>query len=152
MIVDQFVVQITSTNENIRKPVRSSECAAGYDICCNETFFLDPWSRKLVGTGLRFFIPKGCYARIAPRSGLALMGIDIGAGVVDVDYKGEVKVLVINNSPKCTTIHAGIRLCQVILEKIHTPQVYMLALNSSVPHMMDESSRGDNGFGSSGFN
>ena len=112
---------------------------------------MQPWSRKLVNTGLRFYIPKGCYARLAPRSGLAKVGIDIGAGVVDADYRGEVKVLVINNCSSPAVFYPNTRICQVILEKIHSPKVFMLPFNSSIPHMMNESSRGDDGFGSSGL-
>ena len=98
-------------------------------------------------TGVRFYLPRGVYARLAPRSGLSLSGIDIGAGVVDRDYHGEVKVLVVNNSHSPLKISKGSRICQVILEQNWTPKVVMLEYNSAVPFMMDYGKRANSGFG-----
>jgi dUTP pyrophosphatase len=74
--------------------------------------------RKLVQTGLAAVPPPHMYLRIAPRSGLARKGIDVGAGVVDADYRGEIRVLLINNSPKPLTVQPGDRIAQMILEQI----------------------------------
>lgn len=126
-------------------PIRSSDEAAGYDLHCNETFSIPPWTRLLVSTGLRFFLPHGTYARLAPRSGLAKIGIDIAAGVVDRDYRGEVKVIVVNNSNSPFYCGSGTRICQVILELVKTPKVMLLQANNAVT--VYSTGRKDLGFG-----
>ena len=132
---------------DIDQPLRSSKEAAGFDLQCSHDFAISPWSRLLVRTGVRFYLPKGVYARLAPRSGLSLSGVDIGAGVVDRDYRGEVKVLVINNSNSVLRISKKSRICQVILERIATPKSLLLGPNYAVPYMIDYSKRANSGFG-----
>ena len=74
-------------------PFKSSSSSAGWDIYSNETGEIQPWARQLISTGLSLDVcPSNCYIRVAPRSGLACRGIDIGAGVIDSDYRGEIKV------------------------------------------------------------
>lgn len=71
-------------------PKRGSERAAGYDLYSCEATVVSAKSRKLVRTGLALAVPSGNYGRVAPRSGLSLKNfIDVGAGVVDEDYRGE---------------------------------------------------------------
>ena len=73
--------------------------SAGLDLSAIETLAVPPYGRSLVSTGLVCAIPFGYYGRIAPRSGLALKaGIDVGAGVIDSDYRGELKILLFNHS------------------------------------------------------
>ena len=80
-------------------PIRGSDLAAGVDIMSNEATVIPQGNRIVVHTGIAIATPAGSYARIAPRSGLAAKhSIDIGAGVIDQDYRGEIKVLLINNS------------------------------------------------------
>lgn len=75
-------------------------------------------------TGFAIAIPPGTYARIAPRSGLALKKmIDVGAGVVDEDYRGEVGVVMFNFGEEDFVIKKGDRIAQMILERIMTPEV-----------------------------
>ena len=143
--VDQFIVQRIERDNGAQLPVRSSVEAAGYDLHCNMNFSIQPWSRLLVTTGLRFFLPHSTYARLAPRSGLSIHGIDVAAGVVDRDYRGEVKVLLINNSNDPFHVKSGTRICQVILECIKSPGVVMIEANQSVTNSL--SARGDKGFG-----
>ena len=97
-----------------------------------------------VGTGLVVSLPPGTYARIAPRSGLAIRNfIDVWAGVVDSDYRGEIKVILFNHSAEDFAVQAGDRIAQLILEKIETPQVKKVAA-------LDDTDRGAGGFGSTG--
>lgn len=71
-------------------PKKGSEKAAGYDICSLHDCVVPAHGKCLVKTGLAFAVPSGNYARVAPRSGLALKNfIDVGAGVIDEDYRGE---------------------------------------------------------------
>ena len=98
----------------------------------------------MVGTGLAFGIPEGNYGRIAPRSGLAAKhSIDVGAGVIDSDYRGEVKVLLFNFSDVDFKFNEGDRIAQMIIEK------YTMTLITEV-EKLDETVRGDGGFGSTG--
>jgi dUTP pyrophosphatase len=105
-------------------PTRSTEGAAGYDLCSVENITIEPGKRALVSTGLAVKIPAGHYGRIAPRSGLAVkFGIDVGAGVVDRDYRGPVKLLLKNTGDTPFAIKRGDRVAQMVLEKISTPEV-----------------------------
>jgi len=80
-------------------PSRGSSLSAGYDLHSTISTKIGPHSKCLVPTGISIQIPHSHYARIAPRSGLAWKSfIDVGAGVVDEDYRGEVKVILINLS------------------------------------------------------
>jgi dUTP pyrophosphatase len=88
-------------------------------------------------------VPRGTYGRIAPRSGLAVKGIDVGAGVVDRDYVGLVKVLLINNSAAAFAVNTGDRIAQLVLEQIATPPAIVVS-------KLDHTTRSDGGFGSTG--
>ena len=98
----------------------------------------------MVETGLHIAIPKRHYGRIAPRSGLAAKkGIDIGAGVLDPDYRGQVGILLHNSSPETFEFKAGDRVAQLLIERVSNPKVREV-------EELDETSRGKNGFGSTG--
>lgn len=78
-------------------PSKGSEDAAGYDLYTVESYLLKPGERKAFKTDISLAIPKGLYGRIAPRSGLAVKyGIDVMAGVIDADYRGEILITLIN--------------------------------------------------------
>ena len=89
-------------------------------------------------------VPEGTYGRIAPRSGLAVKhGIQVGAGVIDSDYTGELKVVLFNHNNKKYNIKPGFRIAQLILEQCVTPEVVEV-------DDLDTTDRGNNGFGSTG--
>ena len=78
-------------------PARGSVLSAGLDICSIEDATIEPGQRTLVSTGLAVAIPEGYYGRVAPRSGLATKnGLDVLAGVIDADYRGEIRCLLLN--------------------------------------------------------
>lgn len=125
-------------------PERQSEFSAGVDLSAAEGAVIAPGGRALVATGLAMRPPPGTYIRIAPRSGLAVKrGLDVGAGVVDADYRGEVKVLLFNLGAEVIEIQPGDRIAQAIVEVIAQPQV-------RVVHDLDATARGTGGFGSTG--
>ena len=127
-------------------PIRGSTGAAGYDLHAAEKTVIPAHSRGVVKTGISIEIPEGLYARIAPRSGLSVKkSIDVGAGVVDSDYRGEIGVVLINHSNKDFEVNVGDRIAQMILEQIKTPEVVEQA-------DLDQTDRGDKGFGSTGMN
>jgi dUTP pyrophosphatase len=125
-------------------PVRASSGAAGYDLASAHTCTVKARGRELVRTDLAFCVPAGTYGRIAPRSGLAWKsGIDVGAGVIDWDYRGPVGVLLFNHSDADLEIARGDRVAQLILERIELAEVREI-------DDLDATHRGAAGFGSSG--
>ncbi|EFR03006.1 deoxyuridine 5'-triphosphate nucleotidohydrolase [Nannizzia gypsea CBS 118893] len=137
-------LQVQKLVPEARAPTRGSAFAAGYDLYAAKDTEIPGRGKGLVSTGLAIAVPEGTYGRIAPRSGLASKNfIDTGAGVIDADYRGEVKVLLFNFSGVNFTIKAGDRIAQLILERIYTPEVLVV-------EQLEESVRGAGGFGSTG--
>ena len=126
-----------------RLPTRGSEEAAGLDLYASQTCTLLPHTRKLVPTGIKVRLPIGTYGRIAPRSGLSLKGLDTAAGVIDRDYTGEIKVMLVNNSLHDFTVKANDRVAQLIIERMATVDIEKV-------DKLDATSRGAQGIGSTG--
>lgn len=140
------MLRVKKLSESAVLPVRGSTGAAGYDLTSTESHVILPGHRAVVGTGLVIEVPLGTYGRVAPRSGLAVKsGIQVGAGVVDSDYRGEVKVVLFNqDNSKTYTVKPGYRIAQLVLEKIECPEV------EEIKDELDSTERGDGGFGSTG--
>ncbi|XP_046398381.1 deoxyuridine 5'-triphosphate nucleotidohydrolase-like [Ischnura elegans] len=125
---------------------KGSKDAAGFDLKSAYDYTIPSRGRALVKTDLQIELPRGCYGRVAPRSGLALKhGIDVGAGVIDADYRGNVGVVIFNNSDEDFVIKSGDRVAQLICEVILYPNVEEV-------NELNNTERGSNGFGSSGVN
>lgn len=125
-------------------PERGSVLAAGLDLCSVEDINIGPKQRVTAKTGLAVAIPPGFYGRIAPRSGLAARnGLDVLAGVIDSDYRGEICCLLYNTGDEVITLAAGSKICQLIVEQIITPEAVWAT-------DLDETARGAGGFGSTG--
>ena len=138
------ILKVQKLNNNAALPKRSTDGAAGYDLCASQDCTIPAGGKGLVKTGLSISFPTGLYARIAPRSGLALKKfIDVGAGVVDGDYRGEVGVVLFNHGDQDFEVKMGDRIAQLILEKIDTPPVEEV-------QGLDDTVRGSGGFGSTG--
>lgn len=123
-------------------PSRATPGSIGYDLFSPIDTSIPPNSRKAVPIGIRMDIPLGLYGRIAPRSGLAAKhGIDVAAGVIDPDYRGEIKVLLVNTSQKKFQIKKGDKIAQMIFERAALPAIrFFSSLTDTV--------RGQGGFGS----
>ena len=142
MSSSQLRIQLLSPSAIV--PTRGTPGSAGYDLYSIADVVIPKRGRVLVPTGIKIAVPDGYYGRIAPRSGLALkQGIETGAGVVDSDYRGEISVLLLNHSDVDVSISSGSRIAQIILTQIITPDVV-------VCDCLDSTSRGENGFGSTG--
>src|SRR3981189_3555209 len=103
-------------------PERASPFSAGLDLYSIEAVDLKPGERRLIRTGLAVAIPEGHYGRLAPRSGLAVQkGIDVLAGVIDADYRGEIQCLLHNTGAEIVELPAQTRICQLIIEKMIPP-------------------------------
>ena len=90
-------IKIKKSHPNAITPRRAKDGDAAYDLFCVERTVIKPMERKIVPTGISIEIPEGYYGRIAPRSGLAVReGIDVLAGVIDSNYRGEIGAVLIN--------------------------------------------------------
>ena len=126
-------------------PVKGSDGAAGFDLFAAESKSIPSGGRSCVKTDLQISVPKGSYGRIAPRSGLAAkVCVDVGAGVIDADYRGNVLVLLLNFGAEKFEVHRGDRIAQLILEKIHSASATEVL-------SLDSTDRGVGGFGSTGL-
>jgi len=141
-------LQFTKLAECASAPLKGSKFSAGYDLASAQKTVVAPKCRVLVKTGIAVAIPIGCYGRVAPRSGLALKhGIDVMAGVIDGDYRGDVGVVLVNLGSEPFEINVGDRIAQLLLEKIE--------VNASVQEVenlnnLGVTARSGNGFGSTG--
>lgn len=129
-------------------PRYESADAAGMDIRCNiaEAVTLQPLERTLLPTGLYIELPQGYEAQIRPRSGLALKrGLTVlnSPGTIDADYRGEVKIILINLSQEPQTIEPGERICQMVIARHEQPEVVEV-------QELTATERGAGGFGHSG--
>ncbi|CAH0551149.1 unnamed protein product [Brassicogethes aeneus] len=127
-------------------PTKCSKKAAGYDLKSAFDYIVPARGKVTIDTGIKVELPEGCYGRIAPRSVLAAKNfIDIGAGVVDEDYRGVLKVILFNDSNENFQVKIGDRIAQLICQKIYYPELKEV-------QSLTESERGEDGFGSSGKN
>ena len=133
-------------NVNAKLPVRGSMGAAGYDLAAAQAAVVPAHGKCLVKTGLAMALPPGCYGRVAPRSGLAIKKfIDVGAGVIDSDYRGELGVILFNFGEEDFVVNMGDRIAQLIIEKIKTPKIKEV-------NDLEGTGRGSGSYGSTGVN
>lgn len=149
------LLQIFQATKTSTLPSRGSAQAAGLDLSAdipNEVTGLRkkrllPGQRAAIDTGIKVAIPEGYYGRVAPRSGLAFKhGIDVLAGVIDSDYRGELKVILLNTGDEDVVIEHGERIAQLIIEKIAIPDIIVVGNEDD----LSLTGRGENGFGSTG--
>jgi dUTP pyrophosphatase len=128
-------------------PVRQHPGDAGLDLCCVEPVRLGPGERASVPTGLAIALPEGFAGVVTPRSGLALRhGLTLvnTPGIVDAGYRGELRVLLLNTDRSATfQAAAGERIAQLLVVPVALPEVLEV-------QALDETVRGDGGFGSTG--
>jgi dUTP pyrophosphatase len=130
-------------------PLYQTALSAGVDVCAftSEKLILMPQQRMLVGTGLYIALPSGFEAQIRPRSGLALKhGITVlnSPGTIDADYRGEIKILLINHGSEAFEIKNGDRIAQMII--CSHSKVAWIETND-----LNETERGAGGYGSTGI-
>ena len=126
-------------------PVRATEGAAGLDLYAAYETDLSPMSRTMVATDLAIELPPNCYGRVAPTSGLTVKKfIDVGAGVVDSDYRGNIVVVLFNFGKETVHLPAGTKIAQLICERIYTPELNIVSSSGQ----LSDTSRGGGGFGS----
>lgn len=134
--------------EDVRLPQKMSELASGFDLyaAAAEPIVLAPGERTLVPTGIAIAMPAGLEAQIRPRSGLALKhGITClnTPGTIDADYRGEIKVLLINLGQSPFTIERNERIAQMVFQVV--PEIRLAEVDD-----LDDTDRGAGGFGHTG--
>ncbi|XP_058607327.1 deoxyuridine 5'-triphosphate nucleotidohydrolase, mitochondrial isoform X1 [Onychostoma macrolepis] len=143
---EQKVLKFAKLTENATTPSRGSNQAAGFDLYSAYDYSIEPMDKALVKTDIQIAVPHGYYGRVAPRSGLAVKHfIDVGAGVVDEDYRGNLGVVLFNFNKEPFEVKKGDRIAQLICERICYPELQEL-------QTLDETERGAGGFGSTGTN
>jgi dUTP pyrophosphatase len=133
-------------NEDLPLPAYETAGAAGMDLRAAEAVTLKPGARHLVPTGLSIALPQGFEAQVRPRSGLAVKhGVTVlnSPGTIDCDYRGEVKVPLINHGHDDFVIARGDRIAQMVIAPV-------TRASWTEVDMLDETARGAGGFGSSG--
>ena len=146
----EFKICVCDDAKDIPLPKYMTKSSAGMDLYANvhEDTVIKKGEIALINTGIKISIPDGFEAQIRARSGLSLKhGITManGIGTVDADYRGEIKVLLINLGNEDFVINRKMRIAQIVINKIE--QINFLEVSS-----LDETSRGDNGFGHTGCN
>lgn len=144
---DAISLPIKRLDPTVELPSYAYAGDAGLDLRANEDVVLQPLERRLISTGLAVAIPDGYAGFVQPRSGLALReGLSMAntPGLVDAHYRGELKVCAINLDPeKSLSISKGERIAQLVIQKV--PVVVLKEVDE-----LDETDRGEGGFGSSG--
>jgi dUTP pyrophosphatase len=139
-------LNIKLLNKNATMPKRGSATAAGLDLYSSETVTIPPLSQHLLQTGISMEIPPHHFGKLEIRSGLAMRNqLDITAGVIDNDYRGEVKIILRNNGNKEFNVKQGDRIAQMLILPQPTYEVHQ------VDNLTTTTERGDKGFGSTGL-
>jgi len=144
---EDFIVNISKIKEDAKTPAYAHEGDAGVDLYSTEEYVLKPLQRVLVSTGIKIAVPKGHEAQIRPKSGLALKhGISIvnTPGTIDAGYRGEIGVIAINLGDKEFTIEKGKKIAQMVFNRVETAEFKEIS-------DLDETTRNDSGFGSTGL-
>jgi len=140
------ILQVVRLTKKAHIPTKGSPFSAGYDLYSAADIVVKPRSKAVVPTDLKVAVPPGTYGRIAPRSGLAVKHfIDVGAGVVDEDYRGPLYVVLFNHNDTPFDVKIGDRVAQFICEKIVCPGIVEV-------DCLEETDRGEGNFGSTGTN
>jgi dUTP pyrophosphatase len=123
-MTNEDIIYFVKLTKFAKIPTRVTPYCAGLDLFASKAVHVPPLGRVLVPTDLRMVLPKGTYGRVAPITGLTIRtGMQIGAGVVDRDYRGPLKVVVFNLSGRGINIGLGDRFAQLVVEKISMPLV-----------------------------
>ena len=140
-------IEIVRDDPTLPLPAYAREGDAGLDLTAAATVTLAPGGRRLVPTGLRVAIPSGHAGLVLPRSGLALRtGVTVlnAPGTIDSDYRGEVRVLLVNLGPESFTVTRGMRVAQLLF--VPVARVVPQPVTS-----LGQTSHGEGGFGSTGL-
>ena len=142
-----MILRFARLEPHARAPVQAHPGDAGYDLFAAEAASLGPGERASVGTGIAIAVPDGCAGLVLPRSGLAARhGITLpnAPGLIDAGYRGELRVLMLNTDREASfEVAVGDRTAQLVLVRLEPVQI-------EEADALEETARGDGGFGSTG--
>ena len=145
--MDQIDVRIRRLSDDVTLPTYAYDGDAGLDLRSNEDVTLKPFERRLISTGLAVAIPDGYAGFVQPRSGMALKrGLSLAntPGLIDAHYRGELKIAAVNlDATEEVSITKGERIAQLVIQRV--PTVRLIEVDK-----LDDTDRGEGGFGSSG--
>ena len=142
-------LQIKKLHQNASIPFYASDQAAGMDLSYSGSspVIITPGCLKLLPTGIAIALQKGYEAQIRPRSGLAAkhyVTVLNSPGTIDADYRGEIKVILINHGDKDFIVEPGMRIAQMLIAQYASAEIEEV-------EMLDNTERGEGGFGSTGL-
>ena len=143
-----ITLEYIKTNENAAEPAKATESAAGYDLCAciAGPVSIEPGGRELIPTGIAVALPGGYVGLVFGRSGLAVkhgLALANGVGVIDSDYRGELRVALINHSDTPYMVQNGDRIAQLCVMPVDN-------IRFAPVESLTETGRGTGGFGSTG--
>lgn len=136
----------TTAREDTAYPYRGSALAAGRDLTADETVTIPVGGMRMVSTGISVAIPPGMFGLLVPRSSMGVkhrLGLANTVGVIDADYRGEIKAALVNNGDKPVTIERGTRIVQLIIQRFECMSWVQVG-------ELPTTDRGEGGFGSTG--
>ena len=139
-------MKIKFVSEDGFEPARATDGSAGFDLRSTDSDVISPGYRKVFGTGVSVAIPPGFVGKVYSRSGHGFKhGVSLanGTGIIDSDYRGEIKVSLVNKGHDFFEVKRGDRIAQIVFEKL--PDIEMEKVT-----VLDVTERGNNGFGSTG--
>ena len=140
-------IRVAKKSEMATIPTRGSNTAAGWDLYASDSIIIPANGKGLIKTDIVIEIPDGFYGRVAPRSGMSWKNhTDIGAGVIDSDYRGTIGVVMFNHNSEDLHIKYGDRVAQLIIEKINMNPLKEVSLDQ-----LNETERGEGAYGSTGI-
>jgi dUTP pyrophosphatase len=137
-------IKVKRIHPEAKLPVYGHPGDAGFDLFACEGLVLGPGEVKAVPTGIALAIPRGFVGLIWDKSGISLKGVHKLAGVVDAGYRGEVRVVMVNLGRAPYEIHAGMKIAQMLVQPIQEARIVEA-------DSLDDTSRGEGGFGSTGL-
>lgn len=151
MTIEQLTIKIQRLQKHLPLlplPTFHTQGSSGCDLLADieMPIVLKPMERRMVPTGVAISVPEGFEAQVRPRSGLAMkygLGLVNAPGTIDSDYRGEIKVILINLGEQAVTLKRGDRIAQLVLQKIYHS-------NWQEVSVLDDTERGDRGFGHTG--
>jgi dUTP pyrophosphatase len=138
-----MILKVKKLDRDAKLPERKRDGDAGLDLYCIEDFEIEPNEIKIVRTGIAVEIPKGYFGMIKDRSGLASKGLHVLAGIIDENYRGEIKVVLINLGKEKLKFEKYSRIAQLLIIPYLKVEIKEDELS--------QTERGENGFGSSGL-
>ena len=140
-----FKVLVEKLDQDAKLPTRAYEGDAGFDLYACEECEIPSFEKMIIRTGLRFAIPEGYAGFIWDKSGLAAKhSLKTMAGVLDSNYRGELKVVLANLGKEPYKVEKGQKIAQLVIKKVEAPEIIEAKIE-------DETERGEGGFGSSGL-